>query len=321
MQDLVSIIIPNYNSIKYIDETLNCLLNQTHKSLEIIVIDDASTDGSYQHLLSKCENRLKVVANQGKGACAARNLGLELAAGDYIQFIDADDLVSLDKIERQLEILQGHKDKVAVCSTSHFYQSIQDGLITDRPFMFSTEKPEEFLLRLYGGDGNSHNMVAISAWLTPLEIIRKAGKWDETLTKDQDGEYFCRVVMASSGIVYEPLVTNYYRKYVYGNNISSGTEKKHLLSQLKSIQSKQRQLVKFAGTRNYRNAFAMQYKILAINAYPQFFDIYRVAYSQYNALGRLKYSPVLGGKIVEIIKFFCGWRAAKTVSYYVHKIL
>ena len=164
--------------------------------------------------------------------------------------------MSLNKIELQLELLQENEHKVAVCSTSHFYDSPKNGVISDIPFMLSTDNPEDFLLRLYGSDGISHNMVAISAWLTPRELIIKAGNWDESLTKDQDGEFFCRVVMGSSGIVYESRATNYYRKYTNGTNISSGNDKNHLLSQLKSIRSKERQLSDFALTREYRKAFA-----------------------------------------------------------------
>ena len=318
-QHLVSVIIPNYNSIKFIEETLDSVFNQTHKNIELIIVDDGSTDGSFEYIKNLNKPNLQLVKNPSKGACAARNHGLRIATGNYIQFLDSDDLLDPDKIKAQVELLENSNDKVAVCSTRHFYENINQGLITDTPFLYSTDKPQEFLLNLYGADGKNHNMVAQHAWLTPKAVMDRAGFWDETLIKDQDGEFFCRVVMASKGVCFTKRVLCYYRKHKQVGSVSSGKSGKHLSSQLEALNSKAAQLDRGQIEINYKKAMALQYKIIAIDAYPDFKSIYKIAINKVESFGGSKYEPVLGGKIIEGVKSIFGWKAAKAFSALVHK--
>jgi len=315
---MVSIIMPIYNAYPYLKDSLFSSLNQTYADLEIIVIDDGSNDGSIDYLNEINDNRLFVYKNDKKGACSARNLGLKKAKGEFIQFLDADDILSLDKIEKQVNLLQKHPNRIAVCSTVHFYEDHLNGTITDSKFLYSTDNADDFLLNLYGGDGCNFEMISPNAWLTPKKIINKAGFWDEELIKDQDGEYFCRVVIASDGVCYEPNVFSYYRKYSKGNSISSGRTKNHILSQLRSIESKENQLSKYKHSEKYKAAFGIQYKLIAIESYPQFLDIYKKAIHKSKSLKELDYLPILGGRIIETIKKIFGWRTAKSFSYFIH---
>lgn len=316
---MVSIIIPIYNAYPHIKDSLFCALNQTYSDLEILVINDGSTDGSIDYLNEIKDQRLFIYNNEKKGASSARNFGLIKAKGDFVQFLDADDILSLDKIEKQINLLKKYPNRIAVCSTVHFYEDHTNGTITDREFLFSTDNADEFLLKLYGGNGCDFEMISAHAWLAPKKIINKAGFWDEELVKDQDGEYFCRVVTASEGICFEPKVFSYYRKQLKGNNISSGRTKNHILSQLRSIESKENQLVKHRNSEMFKVAFALQYKLIAIESYPQFRDIYKKALYKSSSFMELDYLPKLGGRIIETIKIIFGWRAAKYLSYFIHK--
>lgn len=98
---LVSVIIPCYNSEDYVTETVNSALNQTYEHVEVIVVDDGSTDGS-QGLLRKFGDRIRLRIKANAGAPAARNDGLEMARGEFIQFLDADDILIPDAVERRL---------------------------------------------------------------------------------------------------------------------------------------------------------------------------------------------------------------------------
>ncbi len=120
MQPLVSIIIPFYNAERYLSATLQSAIDQTWNNKEIIVVDDGSTDRSIELITNFKSDKVKLYQQQNKGAAAARNLGLSHAKGEYVQFLDADDLLSKDKIEKQVLALQNHPDQVAVCSTVHF---------------------------------------------------------------------------------------------------------------------------------------------------------------------------------------------------------
>jgi glycosyltransferase involved in cell wall biosynthesis len=314
----VSVIIPSYNAMSFIQTTMDSVFEQTYSNIEIIVIDDGSCDGTYDYLESITQGVI-VLKNKGKGACAARNYGLEISTGEYIQFLDADDLLSVDKIEAQVKALQHQNKSIAVCNTKHFYTSIDQGKITDQEHLFTTSDTKSFLLNLYGANGTP-NMVQTSAWLTPKELIEIAGPWDESLSKDQDGEFFCRVVSKADKVIYVPNVLNYYRKHVLGKNIANQKQKKHLESQLKAIDSKYEQLKSLKGSDAFKAAFSLQYKWIAIDAYPEFKDVSKKALQTSEILGGSNYVPVLGGKIIETTKSIFGWRAAKLLSYWVHKI-
>ena len=114
---MVSIIIPVYNSVQFLERCVNCVANQTYKEWELILIDDGSTDGS--EILcdeyAKEEARIKVYHQLNKGASLARKKGIELARGEYLTFVDSDDIVEDDYLERLVESLQKFHVKIAAC--------------------------------------------------------------------------------------------------------------------------------------------------------------------------------------------------------------
>lgn len=108
---LVSIIVPVYNAEKYLVDCVNSLLNQTYKNIEIILINDGSTDNSYQIMrkLKKENNRIITIKQKNKGANAARLAGIKKASGDYIMFVDADDWLELNAVETLMKIIKQKK--------------------------------------------------------------------------------------------------------------------------------------------------------------------------------------------------------------------
>lgn len=110
----VSVIIPMHNSSKYILECVDSVINQTYKNLEIILIDDKSTDDTLKKVLSVNDKRIKLIKfKKNEGAAKARNKGIEEATGDYICFLDSDDYWVKEKIEKQVDFI---KDKAFIYS-------------------------------------------------------------------------------------------------------------------------------------------------------------------------------------------------------------
>lgn len=105
---LISVVIPVYNGEKTIQETIESVTNQTFRDFELIVIDDGSQDSTLNIVKRIPDSRLKVFSFPNAGLAASRNRGIKLACGDYISFIDADDLWTPDKLEAQLQALQTH---------------------------------------------------------------------------------------------------------------------------------------------------------------------------------------------------------------------
>ncbi|ASB50965.1 hypothetical protein CDL62_18335 [Alkalitalea saponilacus] len=105
----------------------------------------------------------------------------------------------------------------------------------NKPNYSQKNKHEDLFINLWGSNGQT-NYIKTSAWLTPRRLIEKNGDWDESLLKDQDGEFFARIGLSRKGIKYVPNVKCYYRKHVSGNNIASQLKKEHLISNLKAIE-------------------------------------------------------------------------------------
>ena len=102
----VSIIIPVYNVEKYLDKCLKSVLNQTYKNIEIIVINDGSTDNSLKICKKYKDKRIVLIDKENGGVSSARNKGLELASGKYITFVDSDDWLELDAIENMVSFIE-----------------------------------------------------------------------------------------------------------------------------------------------------------------------------------------------------------------------
>lgn len=115
--DLISIIVPVYNMEKYLERCMNSILNQTYRHLEIILVDDGSTDSSPQMCddYAKKDSRVKVVHKPNGGLSDARNAGLAVAAGVYIGYVDSDDWIELDMYERMYQACVENQAELAVC--------------------------------------------------------------------------------------------------------------------------------------------------------------------------------------------------------------
>lgn len=320
---LVSVIIPAYNAGKLIRETLDSVVNQSWPLLEVFVIDDGSSDDTVSVAREYQSDRLHVIEQKNGGACIARNKGLALSKGKYIQFLDADDVLSHDKIEKQVEILEKYPDYLGVSPTVHFMHGQNYLGMEPREESFwihDTDDPVDFLVRLYGGDGERW-MVQTSAWLTPASITGRIGPWNESLLLDQDGEYFARAVLASRGIRTSGGV-NYYRRFALGGNISAKANKiENLRSALLALNLKAQYLGAHTQSGRFQQAMATLYQEIAINAYPQFPDLVAECEARVHTTGKKPDIPVLGGKLIEVTKLVLGWKAAKRLRKRIHALM
>lgn len=114
---MVSLIVPVYNAEKYLEKCVNSICAQTYHDIEVILIDDGSSDQSLKEAqrLSKIDNRIKVYCHENRGAAYTRNRGMELASGDYIQFVDADDYIDCEMTQKMLKQLQTLDLDLCIC--------------------------------------------------------------------------------------------------------------------------------------------------------------------------------------------------------------
>jgi glycosyltransferase involved in cell wall biosynthesis len=207
MKPLVSILIPAYNAEQWVADTIRSALAQTWPHKEIIVVDDGSTDGTLAVARQFVSNDVKVVTKPNSGAAATRNHALTLSQGSYIQWLDADDLLAPDKIAKQMEAAEGGTTRTLLSSGWAYFAYRPSRARFVPTALWSNLSPVEWLLRKMGQ--NLHMQTA--TWLVSRELTTAAGPWDTRLLSDDDGEYFCRVLLASEGVRFVPDAKVFYR--------------------------------------------------------------------------------------------------------------
>lgn len=146
---LVSIIIPVYNVSKYLNECLDSIVRQTYKNLEILLIDDGSTDdsGVICDNYSKEYSNIKVFHLKNSGVSAARNYGIEQASGDYLTFVDSDDVIDETMIEKLVNCMGLYDIQLAVCSYSYMYKDFMiDNHLSKIGFLSNEQTKRELFL-------------------------------------------------------------------------------------------------------------------------------------------------------------------------------
>jgi glycosyltransferase involved in cell wall biosynthesis len=319
MKPLVSVIIPLFNGQDFLAECINSVVNQTYSNLEIIIVDNGSSDDFLKILHQFNDHRIILLKTPNNGACAARNFGYKNSTGDYIQFLDCDDYISLNKIEEQIRILKHSDQNLAVCNTAIL--SEQDNFKTiktlNEPWLYNYNDPIDFILNLY----KNYGMLQINVSLIPRNIILKAGLWNENLKQDQDGEFFCRIILASENIRYANNVTNYYRKYYKRISISNNKNYEYSLSTLNSLILKSGYITEKINNKEVNNILAKHFKILAIRFYTDHEKLYKVAMEKCKLFGNTNYLPTMGGKISETLKYLLGWKMVKKLSILKAKVI
>jgi glycosyltransferase involved in cell wall biosynthesis len=230
MEPLISIVISAYNAEQTIADTLRSVMAQTWQRKEIIVVDDGSTDQTSEVLRRYKE--IIVLSTVNQGLSAGVNHAVRHSQGDYIQYLDADDLLAPDKIERQLAALRKRDSRRILLSSpwAPFYyrhrnaRFVHNSLCQDLP-------PVDWLLRKMGEGIHMQN----ATWLVSRELVEAAGPWDASLQYDQDGEYFCRVLLASEGTRFVPGTGIYYRMSGINRISYIGTSDKKKDSLLRSM--------------------------------------------------------------------------------------
>ena len=122
MGELISVIINVYNGEKFIEKCLDCIINQTYKNLDILIINDGSTDNTLKLCEEYKDNRIRIINQENAGLSLARNVGIENAKGEYLYFIDVDDWIELDTIEYLYNLCKRYNTKMASCKAIEVYE-------------------------------------------------------------------------------------------------------------------------------------------------------------------------------------------------------
>jgi glycosyltransferase involved in cell wall biosynthesis len=208
----VSVVIPCFNAGRWIGATLASVAGQTLPALEIIVVDDGSTDGSAE-VARRAVPGVRLVQTEHSGPSRARNIGTGLAQGNFIQYLDADDLLASDKLARQVHALERSEADVAYGDWSALVMREDGGA-----------EPEPRVSHQMGDDPEIALFTDFwcppAAYLFRREVVEATGGWNEQLPVIQDARFVLDCALHGARFVYSGGVAAYYRVHS-GDSLST----------------------------------------------------------------------------------------------------
>lgn len=308
MNPVVSVIIPCHNAEHWLAETLESALAQTLRQREIIVVDDGSTDGSLAVARKFEERGVRVVTQRNAGAAAARNTGLKLALGDYLQFLDADDLLAPDKLSLQVQLLrtQGN-DRIATCAWGRFTTDAADYPLSEPQTLWQNLAPVDWLVL-----AAEHNlMMATATWLLPRALVDRIGPWntDHRTNPIDDMDYFDRARAVSRGVLFCPDTRTYYRSEIPGS-LSRIRSDAAWQAVSETLHRSTDLLLKLEDSPRTRHAAATRLQRYIYESYPAQPALARAAAARVAALGGSDLQPEFG-PVRRRLARLVGWKLTK----------
>ncbi|MBC7624909.1 MAG: glycosyltransferase family 2 protein [Aeromicrobium sp.] len=310
---LISILIPSYNAGQWIAETLEASLAQTWRHTEIIVVDDGSTDETIEVVKTFESRGVKLIVQQNRGASAARNAAFRASAGEFIQFLDADDIISPDKIRCQLRRLLQQQNAVAICPWGRFYDNPAHVRL-DPSASWQDLPPVDWLVATWSLGGG---MLFPAMWLVPRRVINRAGLWREDLSLNDDGEFFTRVVLASDHVLFCQEGTAYYRSGIPGS-LSGTRSERGFKSGFEAIRASIENTRAVEDSNRVRRCGALLWQVYAHGAYPHCRELASDALRNARVLHDVKLSPV-GGLAFCALSNVLGWKVARRLQEWLRK--
>ncbi len=192
MTPFFSVIIPLYNKEKYIQNTLNCVFNQSFDNFEVIVVNDGSTDGSLEILRKFSDHRLKIIHQKNQGVSVARNTGMENAKADYICFLDADDTWKQNHLQAFYDTITKFPEAKMYCG--RYVTQISKNTFIENRFIDIPENYEGYVTDFF--KSSIINRIALtSAVCIHKDIFNEIGGFDPTLKSDQDLDYWIKIAL------------------------------------------------------------------------------------------------------------------------------
>ncbi len=311
--DLVSFCIPAYNAEHFIRFTIESILCQTYSNLEIIVVNDHSTDSTVNVIQQISDDRIIFINAVSRGAAAARNQAFSIADGKYIIFFDADDWIPSNYLETQIEMIK-KETEVVVCKWGRFVNNDITTLNIDKHQIKRDLTFKEWILSYWG---NNTTMTCPGRVLIPKKIIGLSGNWDESLSLNDDFQFFSQVFSICSMIRFNNSSTFYYRSGISG--LSSQKGQLAYISLYKSISfGVNLALDQYPNDKLIKKACANLMRNFVYETYPDQPDLIEEANAKIVLFGGADTEFPAGGKTKIFVKFF-GWRLLKKMKFYLDK--
>ncbi|MCP5004008.1 MAG: glycosyltransferase [Planctomycetes bacterium] len=213
---LVSVIIPTYNYAHFIERCINSVLSQTYKNIEIIVVDDGSSDNTV-YILKKYGKKINYYSQKNSGLSNARNTGIKFSKGDVLQFLDSDDILATTAIEDRIKLMDADK-MVIICRNQLFEKFTENGPVSVGEYKLPAIKSAKAILY--------SNIAPVHAFLVHKNVVNQIGLFDESLDACEDYDYWFRVYKSGFEFSFCNKVLVYYQKH--SDSMSSDIDNQRL---------------------------------------------------------------------------------------------
>jgi len=310
---LVSILIPAYNASLWIKDTLDSALHQTYPHYEIIVINDGSTDDTLEQVeivAAQNPGRIRVVSQSNSGSCTARNHAARLAKGDFLQHLDADDLLAPDKIATQLKAIEGLSPLTLSMGTwGKFTQDPKKTVWAEREDVYRATTGVEFLQLAF----ETHTMIQPACWLIPRQLAELSGPWEEGFSLSEDTPYFARTTLLAERLVHIPSARVHYRTNV-STSLSRLRSPQAMLSLNRAVTLAIERLLAADDSPRSRAAAILAWRRLAGELYPEAPELACAARKAAHALGAEDDTPIGVPNWVTCAARLVGWANARRLQ-------
>lgn len=306
---LVSVCIPCHNAGPYLKEALDSVLDQTYRKLEVILVNDASTDDTSEVLETFKDPRLRVIDHECGSASKSRNLAYEHSTGSLIKFFDADDILSLGLIERQIARLGDSQNSVASCEWGRFQKKNLASYQPNPQIVWRDIDARDWLIESYR---DARPMMQPGIFLIPRPLIEKVGRWDERVSPIDDFEFFSRLLAAAEKVKFCKGETVYYRSGLE-SSLSGKKSRDAIEGFLTSLESGIKALLAVKDTPQAKLACANLLQDFIHTQYPDHPDLRERAATKVRDLGGAKIAPD-GPPRFQSLRRILGWKLARRIQ-------
>ena len=301
----MSIIIPVYNAEKYLSETIESVINQSYTNWELIAVNDGSKDNSLNILNNYAENedRIKVYTIQNSGASYTRSFGFNKSKGEYIKFLDSDDIISSNHLELQYNTIKNNPNFLSTCEWSRFYNGNLNNVVFKYDLTWKNFNSLDFIkasLSL-GSD-----MMSSWIWLIPRSIYLKSGGWNPKLSLNDDFDFSIRLLLAAEGVRFAKGAKFYYRSGL-STSLSQTFSQKAVESAFLTTELGCDNILKTENTKETRLLCANRYQTWVYRIYPNFPNIVKKFENKVTELGGSSIS-IEGGRFLLLLTKLFGWK-------------
>jgi hypothetical protein len=307
---LVSVVIPAFNSARWIDDTLRSALGQSWPHLEVIVADGGSTDGTREAVLAHADARVRWLAPDGGAQSAGinRSRGLAAAQGEFVQYLDADDLLSSDKIARQMARLESSPGAIASGEWGRFATDAAQTRF-DPERVWRDLAPCDWLVQAWTG---GLPMLQPGIFLLPRAVADRAGAWQTETSPIDDLDYMTRAIIAADRVLFCDGARLHYRS----GNVSSLAHRQSpdaMGAAFRTVDRATGYLLAKTTSPEAKRACADMFQQLAFTAFLIDASVARAAEAKVQALGGSDVTAG-GGVMFRVLERTIGWKRAAQVK-------